>query len=431
MLIFTKGHSYSNSFLLLVPMKKAVMVFFLHLLFISCSTNTKDFNALFPCTAILEDAYGICSHVNKKGSGYEFDNKDKELQMINDVGASFVRTVWDWPLMMTSSSCDSLSFVHYNEVMETINRYDKKVLAIVTLRPDFIMKDTTLWGKHIEKEVDYYRTIHYWEIINEADIIKKWHPNILANEYVHLLKIGSRSVKSSNSSASVLLSGIANTDSPFLDAVLKSQVGEYFDIMNVHRYCQKNNEPEELIEYYTRLRDKLKAYSIYKPVWLTECGCTTAEGWVSEIIQAQRLPRIYLISFALGIDKVFWYKSRSNEEDPHNKEGYFGLWHKDYTPKPSYYSYKALTKMCPEGSKRPRLVRWGNIYMAHWEKPDGKKVFAIWTSKSSKTIVVHSNLDYLVYDLYGNLIENDEEKKVVTPSIKFYEGASEMQLSFI
>ncbi len=85
--------------------------------------------------------------------------------------------------------------------------------------------------------------------------------------------------------------------------------------MNVQRYNNKSSEPEELLEYFQRLHDKLEIYGVKKPVWLTECGCFTAEGRTSEEVQANRLPRIFLISYAYGIDKVFWYKSRSREID--------------------------------------------------------------------------------------------------------------------
>lgn len=84
-----------------------------------------------------------------------------------------------------------------------------------------------------------------------------------------------------------------------------------------------------------------------------------------EMEQARRVARIYLISFAYGVDKVFWYKFRSYEKDPYYTEDNFGIVHSDLTPKPAYYAYKTMTTLCPSGSTRPVLEVSGDIYKAH------------------------------------------------------------------
>ena len=77
---------------------------------------------------------------------------------------------------------------------------------------------------------------------------------------------------------------------------------------------------------------------------------------------------------------------------------YFTKSGNDYTPKPAFYSYQTLTKMCPDHSTRPRLVRYGKVYLASWKRPDRKKVWALWTSKdivksklNSRTCVLEFN----------------------------------------
>lgn len=98
-----------------------------------------------------------------------------------------------------------------------------------------------------------------------------------------------------------------------------------------------------------------------------------------EADQARRVARIHLLSFAYGIDRVFWYNLRSREEDPYDPEDYFGLIHGDMTEKPSCQAYRTLTQMLPSGSTRPRLTVSGNVFEARWTRPDGKRVTAMWS----------------------------------------------------
>ena len=268
-------------------------------------------------------------------------------------------------------------------------------------------------------------------MINEADIryltpTWKWFKS---SDYVELLKEGSEVIRKYGKRNKILFSGLANSDSKFVDSIFNIGVSQYFDIMNVHKYNHKNSEPEDLISYFQRLHDKLEKYSIKKPVWLTECGCSTAEGWASESVHANRLPRIFLISYACGIDKVFWYKSRSREIDPSDKEDYFGLWHKDYTLKPAYYAYKTLIKMCPSKSTRPKLERNGKIYTATWKKPDGKSVWAFWTSKSKESITLNIKGKFKAFDLGGDDIHHLNNVFEVTPSIVYIVGARDVQIA--
>jgi hypothetical protein len=123
-----------------------------------------------------------------------------------------------------------------------------------------------------------------------------------------------------------------------------------------------------------------------------------------EAEQARRIARMHLIAFAYGVDKVFWYKFRSCEQNLYYSEDNFGIVHKDLSPKPAYYAYKALTTFCPDGSTRPTLEVHGDIYISNWERPDGKKVWAIWNANG----ICYQNLTITgkpkCYDYLGNVI---------------------------
>lgn len=98
-----------------------------------------------------------------------------------------------------------------------------------------------------------------------------------------------------------------------------------------------------------------------------------------EAEQARRVARIYLLAFAHGISKVFWYNLRSQENDMKYSEDCFGLIHADFSEKPSMQAYRTLVQMCPPGSTRPRLEIESNLYKCMWEKPDGSDITALWS----------------------------------------------------
>lgn len=140
--------------------------------------------------------------------------------------------------------------------------------------------------------------------------------------------------------------------------------------------------------------------------------------------QARRFPRIYMISFAYGINKVYWYEIRAEEKDPYDSEHHFGLLHSDLTPNPAANAYKALIKMCPDGSTRPTLFQDGGFYIASWTTPKGKKMWAVWSLGNIKNRPkIKGNAKY--YDLYGNRLKDVKE---FDTSIVYISGARSVDL---
>ncbi len=112
------------------------------------------------------------------------------------------------------------------------------------------------------------------------------------------------------------------------------------------------------------------------------------DEWRSEAEQARRLPRAFLISFAHGIDKVFWYHLRAFEKTNDDPESHFGIVHRDFAPKPAFSALKTLTELCPAGSTRPVLTTNGDRYEARWQHPDGRRITALWTTGVRRPIAV-------------------------------------------
>ncbi|MBO7619655.1 MAG: hypothetical protein J6T06_04035, partial [Victivallales bacterium] len=147
-------------------------------------------------------------------------------------------------------------------------------------------------------------------------------------------------------------------------------------------------------------------------------------------VQAEDLPRTYLLAFAYGIDRVFWYNFRSWEGDPTEREHHFGIVHRDLSQKPSFYTYQTLAKMCPSGSTRPELTVTNNIYQTSWTKPDGTPVCAIWTPAApiDCKLAVEGAIK-AAYDMNGKSVTIPNGTFKATTQLIYLEGAAKIVIT--
>ena len=133
---------------------------------------------------------------------------------------------------------------------------------------------------------------------------------------------------------------------------------------------------------------------------------------VSETQQAEILPRTYMIAMQSGIDSIFWYNFRAREENPYYNEDNFGIIHNDLSAKPAYQTFKVLSMMVPDGSV-PISGVWqtGTIYHPGWQRPDGKNVFALWTTAVARPVKLEiSGTITGACDLYGKKLKIGTER---------------------
>lgn len=107
-------------------------------------------------------------------------------------------------------------------------------------------------------------------------------------------------------------------------------------------------------------------------------GNVTASDTVSETLQAQLLPRTFLIAMGAGVKRLFHYCFRDGAMHPW-REAYFGLMNRQNQPKPAGIACRTLTRQFPAGSTMPVVRRHGAIYTAAWTRPDGGRTVAVWS----------------------------------------------------
>lgn len=371
------------------------------LLCLDCTDgHSQDYNKLlFKCTTRLEEPYGICTHVNSKEKTGDWYQRIRILKDIRKIGINYMRTDFYW-YSLQPRIAKPLNFKQYDDFIRPMNKEDIKFLPIFTYQQSLTnnaLNQPDKWINYILSCINRYPKIKYVEIINEADRIS----GLNGSDYSKLLQRAYKAIKKFDKDIMVLYSSYSKSDSNFFDEVMITGSDKFFDIMNFHFY-NWNYPPETASKQFLSLKQKLDEYHINKPVWVTETGYPTT--LVSEENQAKYLPRVFIIGFSYGFDKMFWYDFKSTEIDAKDNESHFGIYHSNLSPKPASLSYQILIKMCPSGSTRPVFIKDNNLYVAHWELPSKKNVFAVWSSNDNYEISINEN-KYKAYLYNGRLMK--------------------------
>ena len=150
--------------------------------------------------------------------------------------------------------------------------------------------------------------------------------------------------------------------------------------------------------------------------------CTpSTEFRISEELQAELLPRTYLIALAHGVQRIFWYNLRAREREPMEREDHYGIVHRDLSPKPAWQACRTLTGLCPSGSSVPELSVKGALYLANWKRPDGVRVWALWSTEPQEPLPL--KIDGAVTEIKNHLGE-----KCLSPSGRINAGPSVLYL---
>lgn len=207
---------------------------------------------------------------------------------------------------------------------------------------------------------------------------------------------------------------------PYIWDITKLSPARYLSDENLHKgdsliplICAGTPHVSGIVAGIYRLNSELKGNIVFQTrMYFNPPADKEAE-------QARRIARTHIISFALGIDRVFWYNLRSREDNVKDPEDYFGLIHKDFSEKPACQAYRALTRMLPSGSTRPALNIDENIYNATWTRPDGKRITAIW----SPYVPVKKKADWpknaVLYDLMGNKMGAGKKAITLTDAVVY------------
>lgn len=222
---------------------------------------------LFPCSPLVDDPYGVCTHITRPWMDYPM--RDRELEVNRSVGISWVRSDFDFATAFGSTR-DFHPKV-FDDVLASCRAHNQGFLPILTW-----MKKMPWDDSHYDIYVDslaqrYKGVITHWEMMNEVNLIGE--TDSLPVRYVKALRVASERIHQVDPQNKVLLSGLGEVKDDFLEDLCRMGAMRWVDIMNFHSYFR----PEELLQCFAKIRQLMARYGWEKPVWLTECGMHTSE----------------------------------------------------------------------------------------------------------------------------------------------------------
>ncbi len=237
-------------------------------------------NALFPCTAKLDNPYGVCTHITRRQMDYPY--MERELLLCKDLGIGWVRS--DFDLGNVFGSATDFEPQLFDDVVSAINKHNQHLLPIFTWLGKFPWDDPS-YGAYVDSLASRYgNDITYWEMMNEVDFMGGI--DSLPEKYARALHVASKHLHAVNPNNKMLLTGLGSISNDFIDNMFRLGAMKDVDIMNLHSYAT----PEDMMRGYHKIDSLMRHYGEQKPVWLTECGMNTcndscpASGFYREML---------------------------------------------------------------------------------------------------------------------------------------------------
>lgn len=219
-----------------------------------------------PVKHLPQDPYGVCAHSTRE----ERWDMDRLYPMMKEAGVDYIRFDIDQKWMQKSPG---VYHADYEQQFLPALKHGLKLLPIVEQTPPdgapFHWNDLDSYGRFVRDLAKKYGDrMKYWEIYNEANNGAEWSPN--SEQYAKILKRTWKEMKGVNPDLKILYNGLALIPLDYIENSFKHGADKYFDIMNIHPYC---NQPESLPPAIEPLWKLMKRYGVgSKPIWITEIG---------------------------------------------------------------------------------------------------------------------------------------------------------------
>lgn len=165
------------------------------------------------------------------------------------------------------------------------------------------------WRTYVRTVVSRYKgRIQAYEIWNEPNLKDFWTGT--TNQMLTLTKEASAIIHSLDPQALVVSpSATADYGIPWLVEFLKKGGGQFVDVVGYHFYLNPNTSlPEQIVPLIRRVRQVVdESGSGNKPIWNTEMGWLRPAQFDSEELAAAFLARAYILAWAAGIQRFYWY----------------------------------------------------------------------------------------------------------------------------
>lgn len=311
-------------------------------------------------------------------------------------------------------------FDQFDEVVEEATEAGVRILGILDYSAEWASSAPTTWDhgrdrappKNLDDWANYvYRTVEHfkrrvdhWEVWNEPNTNFFWLPKKDSRGYANLLRAAYVAAKKANPECTVLIGGMIGfgpEDLVYLDEVYSYGGAGYFDVMAWHPYPGDPNpclDQFNFSDFMAELKDIMASYGDKeKEIWFTEIAWGLGPN-ITRQDQANYLVRSYVLSFAEGVDRFFWFNFRG----PPSEEG-SALMEYDFTPRPAFLAHANLARLL-DGSRYDVKVDIKDVECYIFRKGDDRILF-IWVpyGKREVTLRLRSKIENLaITDIYGN-----------------------------
>jgi Glycosyl hydrolases family 39 len=253
-------------------------------------------------------------------------------------------------------------------------------------------RDIDDWSEYVAKVAEHCKgRVRAYEIWNEPNSKPFWTGSV--SQMVTLTQTASAIIRRIDPQAMIVSpSATMGSGVDWLSQYLRLGGGQYVDVIGYHFYVAPKR-PEAMIPLIQRVKLTMAENGVGdKPLWNTECGWPSPRPFPSEDIGAGYLARAYILNWALGVGRLYWYAW-----DNHTFDAIQTTRQDNQTLTPAGRAYGIIQKWlvgahmdaCSEvsdGTWTCELTRNGAPEWIVWN-PDGKTAFSIPRSWSARNVL--------------------------------------------
>ncbi|MBI4429861.1 MAG: cellulase family glycosylhydrolase, partial [Ignavibacteriales bacterium] len=234
---------------------------------------------LRPLTAnFYHTQIGLCEDYPEETTTLEIIRKDMELLKRSGIGLLRISFGWD----AIEEQKDKYSWLFWDDYVKmAVEEYGITLIPYICYTPSWNSTgDSTNFWNHTPKGYEefgqftfdlvtrYKKWIKSWELWNEPDIKEYWSGNV--QDYARLAKIGSQAVRKADSTAIVVLGGLAHNTNFTRTLFRDLGISPFVDVVNMHNYNETwSGTPNELIiDYINTMADIVQTYGNGQSLWV-------------------------------------------------------------------------------------------------------------------------------------------------------------------
>jgi hypothetical protein len=304
-------------------------------------------------------------------------DQQRTMQVLEGSGLGWIRLDISWASAELSPGVyDDATLAMTDHALALAEAAGAKVIMMVNETPQWASgstnrntppRDPADYARFMrDMAARYAGRVAAWEVWNEPNHPRFWHPAPDAAAYARLLEAAFPAIRAGDPAAKVVFGGIAFNDYEYLERVYAAApgIGDSFDVMATHPYTAGGGSPAEIERTdagrmtttsflaFEEVRRLMSAHGDERPIWLTEFGWSTNSnvlhplGGVSEAVQATYLGDAFELLEAYSYVQVaIVYNLRNNywADDADNWDDQLGLLRTDFSPKLAYAVFEQYT----------------------------------------------------------------------------------------